>query len=86
MKIGQAGSLESNDCLITVTELDNNTITIKINSIVDAFFHEQIEKVIKGTLQEQNINNVSVECLDKGALDYTIKARLITALSRMEDK
>ena len=36
-------------------------------------------------MEELNINNVKVSCQDKGALDYTIKARLVTALTRMED-
>ena len=34
-------------------------------------------------LQEENIDCLKVECFDKGALDYTIKARLLTALKRM---
>ena len=34
------------------------------------------------TLNEYNIKNIKVECQDKGALDYTIKARLQTALRR----
>lgn len=81
MKVGVAGSVESNDVLITVQPAD--TLTIEITSIVDAFFHDQIEKVIKDTLNERNITNVKVVCQDKGALDYTIKARLVTALNRM---
>lgn len=81
MKVGIAGSVESNDVLITVCESD--TLIIDITSIVDAFFHEQIEKVIIDTLNELNIKNVKVTCQDKGALDYTIKARLITAVQRM---
>ena len=81
MKIGVAGSLESNDALITVTE--NDKIEIEIESIVYDFFHEQIEKVISETLKELNINNLKVVIRDKGALDYTIKARLITAIERM---
>ncbi len=82
MKIGVAGSLESNDALITVTESHKTEITIK--SIVYDFFHTQIEEVIATVLKEFNITNVNVLCEDKGALDYTIRARLITALSRME--
>ena len=82
MKIGVAGSVESNDILITVQESSESII--EITSIVDAFFHDQIEKVIKDTLEEFNIKNVKVVCQDKGALDYTIKARLVTALTRME--
>lgn len=78
--LGVAGSVESNDCLITVTPSDE--IKIHITSIVDAFFHEQIEKVILDVLKEENLT-LEVTCQDKGALDYTIKARLLTAISRM---
>ncbi len=81
MKVGIAGSLESNDVLISVSEAPS--LSIKITSIVDAFFHDQIEKVIKDTLKEKGIDKVKVECQDKGALDYTIRARLVTALERM---
>lgn len=81
MRVGLAGSVESNDIMITVSESDS--LIIEIDSIVDAFFHDQIEKVIKDTLNELNISNVKVVCVDKGALDYTIKARLVTALMRM---
>lgn len=79
-----AGSIESNDVLITVQSSDETVI--EISSIVDAFFHDQIEHVIKETLNELNVKNVKVICQDKGALDYTIKARLVTALSRMEER
>ena len=81
MKVGVAGSVESNDVLITVQPAE--ILTIEITSIVDAFFHDQIEKVIIDTLKEFNVGNVKVVCQDKGALDYTIKARLVTALKRM---
>lgn len=83
MKIGVAGTLESNDVMITVKEADN--LKIEITSIVYDFFGEQIEKVIRDTLKELNIKNIEVECNDKGALDYTIKARLLTAIQRMRD-
>lgn len=84
MKVGIAGSVESNDVLITVQSADE--LIIEITSIVDAFFHDQIEKVIIDTLKENKINKVKVICQDKGALDYTIKARLVTALARMEEQ
>ena len=78
MKKAQAGSVESNDVLITVSESD--TLEINITSIVSAFFYDQIYQVIKNTLAELNISKIKVEAIDKGALDYTIKARLITAI------
>ena len=37
------------------------------------------------TLKEHNLDKVKVVCQDKGALDYTIKARLVTAINRMEE-
>ena len=83
MKIGIAGSLESNDAMITVKESDAFKITVK--SIVYDFFHLQIEEVIKSTLKTKNLETIEVICEDKGALDYTIKARLLTAISRMEE-
>lgn len=82
MKVGVAGSVESNDILITVQPSEK--LIIEITSIVDAFFHDQIENVIKETLEQLNVKKVKVVCQDKGALDYTIKARLVTALTRME--
>lgn len=82
MKIGVAGSLESNDALITVKSADKTEIIIE--SIVYDFFYEQILAVIEETLKMANVSNVQVVCKDKGALDYTIRARLLTAIERME--
>lgn len=82
MKRGIAGSLESNDALIIVKESDTLKITVK--SIVYDFFHKQIEKVILETLSELGYDKIEVMCDDKGALDYTIKARLKVAIARME--
>ncbi len=84
MKRGSAGTLESNDAMIMVKESDSLKITV--TSIVYDFFHEQIENVILETLKEAGLTNVEVVCNDKGALDYTIKARLLTAISRMEEE
>ncbi len=82
MKIGMAGSLESNDALITVKEGEVLSVTVK--SIVFDFFHEQIEKVIYDTVKELGYDKLTIVCEDKGALDYTIRARLIAAIKRME--
>ena len=75
-----AGSLESSDCLITIS--DSTELEIVIESVVLEQFGDQIKAVIIQTLKEHNINNLHVQCLDKGALDYTIKSRLETALKR----
>ncbi len=76
----QAGSYESSDCIITVSNSDETII--EIESIVFDQFGDEILNVITKTLQLHNVSNVHVLCKDKGALDYTIKARLETALKR----
>jgi len=78
-----AGSLESSDCLITIS--DSSQIEINIESIVINQFGDKIKEVIEDTLKKHNINNVHILCQDKGALDYTIIARLETALIRRGD-
>ena len=75
-----AGSLESSDCLITIADSDKLEITIE--SVVFEQFGDQIKEVILNTLKEHNISKMSVLCLDKGALDFTIKSRLETAIKR----
>ncbi len=83
MKVGVAGSLESNDVVMTVSESDR--LEIEIDSIVKEYFGDRILKVIEDTLKARNISKIKVKCSDKGALDYTIQSRLITAIERMED-
>ena len=79
--IGTAGSYESNDCFVTVKPADKRKIVI--NSIVGAFFYDQIMDTVKQTLDELEAINVEVIVEDKGALDYTIKSRVISAVKRM---
>ena len=75
-----AGSYESCDCKITVSK--NVKTEIIIDSIVLEQFGDEIRRVLTETLNEYKISNILVECFDKGALDYTVKSRLITALKR----
>lgn len=75
-----AGTYESSDCLIEV--LQNDSIKLTIESIVFDQFGEAIKQVLLDTINSYKINNIHVICKDKGALDYTIKSRLETALKR----
>ncbi len=81
MGLAVAGTLESNDCLITVRR--NKGLKIVIDSIVYAQFKDEIESTILEVLNDNNIKDIFVSIVDKGALNYTIKARLITALKRL---
>lgn len=78
---GIAGSKESNDCLVTVVKSDKTKIVIE--SVVAAFFYEQIKATVEETIKEMNVENVLVTVEDKGALDYTIKSRVTSAIKRM---
>ncbi len=82
MRVGTAGSKESNDCFVTVEDAKDTKIII--DSIVGAFFYDQIKETIENTLKELNIDHVTVTVVDKGALDYTIKSRVISAVKRMK--
>lgn len=81
-KPAKAGTMESNDIYIMVKPNENNGLDIKIDSIVIKQFGKQIEKVILDTLEQLNIKNVILVASDRGALDYTIKSRIETAIKR----
>ena len=83
MKVGICGTMESNDCLVTVKTNDLGKNEINITSIVDDFFHEEILSAINDVLKEFKLNGVTVDINDKGALDFTIRARVKTAIERM---
>lgn len=81
-KVAKAGTLESNDVFVMVSPNEENTVDIKLESIVMKQFGDQILKVIKDTLKDLKVESISLKAQDKGALDYTIKARVETAIKR----
>lgn len=81
IKPSKAGTYESNDIYIMLFPGYEENI-IELESVVFDSFGYQIKKVIKDVLKENNINHVLVKAIDKGALDYTIRARMITAIKR----
>jgi citrate lyase subunit gamma (acyl carrier protein) len=79
-KPAKAGTFESNDIYIIVTP--NDGIRIEIESPVMAQFGDRIREVMEETLRIYNVKNVYIKAQDKGALDFTIRARVETALKR----
>ena len=65
-KAAIAGTLESSDCMVTVMNQ----------------FGEQIQKVVRETLERLDVKDVFISIVDKGALDCTIKARVECAVYR----
>ncbi|MFA6940434.1 MAG: citrate lyase acyl carrier protein [Clostridiaceae bacterium] len=80
IKTGKAGTFESNDIYVVIAP--NQGIKIEIESPVMAQFGDRIREVIEETLQTNNVKNIYVKAQDKGALDFTIRARVETALNR----
>ncbi len=83
-KPAKAGTMESNDIYVMIMPNPKGGIEINLQSIVMKQFGDEIEKVIRVTLEEFGIKNIIVNAQDKGALNYTIKARMETAIKRAE--
>ena len=81
-KVVKAGTLESNDILVMVMPNDNNTVELELESIVMLQFGDVIREVILEKVKEMDIESVIIKAQDKGALDYTIGARVETAIKR----
>lgn len=81
LKPAKAGTMESNDIYIMVMPNENG-IKLELESIVMKQFGEEIESVIRQTLKELDVKDAIVRAQDKGALNYTIKARVETAVKR----
>lgn len=79
---GIAGTLESSDIMVTLEENPSGGITINLKSTVENQFGEQIRKVITDTLKEIGLSDVCVNANDRGALDCTVRARVLAAAYR----
>ncbi len=81
--IGQAmaGTLESNDVLVTVSPGEKG-IELSLTSIVLNQFGEQIRQAALETAEEMGVKDARIELNDRGAVECTIKARVETALRR----
>lgn len=82
-KPSRAGSLESNDILVMMYPSEKKEINI--DSVVKAQFGDRILEVIEETLKEMGVENVKCDVQDKGALDFTIKARVKCAVLRSQE-
>ncbi len=81
-KVGIAGTIESSDINIVIEPSNENGIDIHLQSAVMKQFGRQVKNVIEETLKNEGIENAVVRAIDKGAIDFVIKARTLTALYR----
>lgn len=77
-----AGFEEKNDILITVEASNNDDITVDLTSSVLRQYGRHMKELITATVKEAGFTGIKVTAIDKGAWDYTIKARVLAALER----
>jgi citrate lyase subunit gamma (acyl carrier protein) len=87
MKIAKeatAGAAETSDILITVQPGDGNGIQVELKgkSVVLKQFGNQIKATIKKTAEDMGVTEAVIRAQDNGALDFTIRARVRTAIGR----
>ena len=86
MKTAQAGTVESMDCLVTVSEAEPGTglaLTLAGSSV--ARFSKAMEKAVRETLESLGIRDLTVSVQDNGALDLVLKARVEAAVARLKE-
>lgn len=80
-----AGTLESNDILVTISASAAEENTVSLESMVIKQFGPAILAAIHESLSEHGVRGVHVQAKDKGALDCTIKARMEAAIMRYKE-
>ena len=84
MKTACAGTLESMDCLVTVTEGSVGCgIAIELQGSSVARFRSAREKTVRATLKMLGSRDLTVSINDHGALDVVLEARVETAVRRL---
>ena len=77
-----AGTMESSDIMVTLRPNEGRGIELDIQSDVKATFGEAIEATIREVLADFGVENAVVAVVDKGALDFVIRARMQCAICR----
>ena len=82
IQAGVAGTMESSDIYVELEKSGRPGVEVELESSVKSLYGRQIEKVIRETLAQYQVEGVRVVARDKGALDCTVKARVTAALFR----
>ncbi len=81
-KAAIAGTLESNDVMITIGPNNGGGVEIELESVVAAQFGESIRETVHQVLREFGVTDAAVKLADRGALDCVIRARMRCAVCR----
>ena len=81
LKPATAGTLESSDLMVTL-EPGTDGIELSLTSSVMNQYGRQIKKTVLETLERLEVKDAKVTVVDKGALDFVIRARMRCAICR----
>lgn len=76
-----AGTLESNDCLVTV-EPSAGGIRIEVESIVWEQYGDAITQTVRDVAEQWSISGGLIRVVDRGTLDCVLRARTEAAILR----
>jgi len=82
---GRTGKSIRSDCWVSIETKSSGGLSLEIRSRVESMYGESFRKTVEKGLKLFGIENATVEIEDKGALPFTIMARLETAVRRLGD-
>ncbi len=82
MKEASSGTLDSCDINIRLEKNPLGGNEVHLNSVVEKQYGNHIRALILEVLEKFELEDVSVNAVDRGALDCTIKARVESAVLR----
>ncbi|MDD4159607.1 MAG: citrate lyase acyl carrier protein [Synergistaceae bacterium] len=84
MNTAQAGTLESMDCLVTVSEAAPGTgVKIQIAGSSASRFRTAMEKKAAEVIASMGVKDIELSIQDNGALDIVLGARIEAAVKRL---
>ena len=84
MNTAQAGTLESMDCLVTVSQTAPGVgVKIQITGSSAARFKSAMEKKTAEVIASMNVKDIDISIQDNGALDIVLGARVEAAVKRL---
>ena len=84
LKKASCGTMESSDAYMELEPIEAG-VQIDLQSVVEHQFGDSIRALAAEMLQQENIENVSLRIVDRGALECPLRARLETLIARARE-
>ena len=84
MKTAQAGTLESMDCVVSLTKgAPKSGLSVTLSGASATRFGRAMERTVRATLEQMGAVDAVVNVQDNGALDVILAARVEAAWRRL---